>query len=348
MQLKVKTSHVVPVVGLLAAVVLPVVLASQAHAASLTQTYVRFDRMQTSQATTGTICAKPATTSTDVKTWSVTFPASYTLGANATFQTANISTANLAWPSGGTAWPNATSATANVAGQTVTWTNASAQTMNSGTLYCYNWTSTSAVTVKAAATNDNAGSISTFNSSAVTIDSGSYATASVASDQFTVSATVPQTFSFALDATTDSIGSLNSATATQSTTGVHATVSTNAKNGYVVYAKDTNAGLTSTAASTTIPATTGPLVAGTPGYVLDVTISSNGSGTAPTATAPYNGGGTAGNGGPLSTAYAPISSSTGPNGSGVTYLREGAIIGALTPAANDYSDVITVVGAGLF
>ena len=107
--------------------------------AAVGKAMVRFDRMKASTPTTGMVCFTPATTSTDVKTWSVVFPAGYTVSTTAAnWQTGNITTTNL--PSGASAWPNATSATASVSSQTVTWTNSAAQTMNSGTQYCYNWT----------------------------------------------------------------------------------------------------------------------------------------------------------------------------------------------------------------
>jgi hypothetical protein len=171
------------------------VLAGHSSAATMTQTLVRFDRMAASATTTGTVCAKPATSSANVKTWTVTFPTGYTVSTTgADWQTANISTTNLNWPSGAAAWPNATSATASAVGQTVTWTNASVQNMNNTTLYCYNWTLASALTNKGSATNDNIGTVATQDNGAATIDTGTFATATVTNDQVTVTATVNPSF----------------------------------------------------------------------------------------------------------------------------------------------------------
>src|SRR5882672_8823432 len=125
----------------------------QASAASLTQTSVRFDRMKTSTQTTGTICAKPATASTEA-TVEVSFPTGYTLGAAGTF---TVSTTNLSWPTGGTAWPGIGTAS-NVTSQTVTF---SSTDLTVGTLYCFNWTNSSAVQVKSSATSTNTGTITT-------------------------------------------------------------------------------------------------------------------------------------------------------------------------------------------
>lgn len=340
-----KTARLTAAMGLFASIGLPVLLASQAGAATLSQVMVRFDRMQTSTTSSGMVCAMPATTSTDVKSWTVTFPAGYTVsGTAANWQTANISTSNL--PSGASAWPNATSATAAVGGQTVTWTNAAAQTMNAATLYCYNWTLPAALTISAAATSSNSGSVATLNSSAATIDSGTYSTASITGDQITVSATVPQTFSFALNASTDSLGTLSTGSVAQSA-GVTATVNTNAKNGFKVWAKDVYAGIRSTSASKTIAAANGPLVANTEGYNLGVTVTQTSGAGTPSATAPFAGG-AAGVGGALATTFAEIGSSAGTANNAVFTLRNSAAIDGTTPAAADYTDTITVVGAGLF
>ena len=74
--------HLVGLVFLMVLVapsVLPFLL-PRASAGTLTYTLVRFDRMKTSQATTGTVCAKPATTATETSV-KVTFPTSYTVSS---------------------------------------------------------------------------------------------------------------------------------------------------------------------------------------------------------------------------------------------------------------------------
>lgn len=344
-------------VALLAvSVVMPLLLAGSAKAANFTQVEVRFDRMAISSPTTGTVCAMPATTSTDVKTWTVTFPTGYAVSTTAAnWQTANISTTNLSWPTGGTAWPNATSATASVSGQTVTWTNASAQTMNSGTLYCYNWTASAALSTKSSASADNSGSVATQNSSAATIDSGSYATATIANDQIVVSASVSQTFSFALSGNTDNLGALSAASVSSSPTPRTVTINTNANGGWQVWAKDSSTGLNSASTSHTIasgqgvntPGNNFTMSTGSEGYNTGVTSSqTGGSGTITVATG-YVGGST-GRGGGLDTSLRSLATSNGTANNAVLTLTNNASIGSLTPAASDYTDTITVVGAGLF
>jgi hypothetical protein len=314
-----------------------------AHAAALSQATVRFDRMQTSTATTGTICAKPTSTATEADV-QVTFPASYTLGLAATF---TVNTTNLAWPTGGTAWPSIATAS-NVTGQVVTFTSGD---LTAGTLYCFNWTNSAAVTIKSSATSSNTGTITTRTSTPTNIDTSDFSTASVSSDQISVSATVPSTFSFALSSTSDALGTLSTGSVSSSPTPRTATVSTNAKNGWQVWAKDANTGLTSSTASATIasttPGTNSTLAAGTAGYNMGVTTSQvGGSGTITVAT-PFVGGST-GKGGGLDTSLRSIASSNGTADTAVLTLTNNAAISATTAAANDYADTITVVGAGLF
>lgn len=309
------------------------------------QGQVRFDRMQTSQPTSGMVCFTPATTSTDVKTWTVALPTGYTVSTTAAdWETSNVSTTNI---DGATAWPNAASATATVSGQTVTWTNSSVQTMNSGTQYCYNWTSTSAVTTASSANPDLSGTIATQDHTAAEIDTATYATATVSGDQIAVTATVPPTFSFSLSGSTDTFSSLSTSVVTASATPRVATVSTNAKNGWQVWAKDSNTGLASSSASHTIPTncsagagTNTTLTTSAEGYNTGVAVS---TGTLNTV---FTGGTSRGGG--LCTNYQSLVTGTAPvNNATVTLTNNVSIIGS-TPAATDYTDTITVVGAGLF
>jgi hypothetical protein len=346
----------ISIVTLLLLPVLPFI-AGKAHAATMARVEVRFDRMTSSTPTTGTVCADPGTTSTDVKTWTVTFPTGYTVSSTASnWQTTNISTTNLAWPSGGTAWPNATSATASISGQTVTWTNASAQTMNTGTLYCYNWTASAALTTKSSATSSNQGSVATQNSSAGEIDSGNYNTATVTNDSISVTASIPQNFSFAIGAcssNTDALGTLSTAGVNSSPTPCTATVATNAKNGWQAWAKDSTSGggLHSTSANYTVasttPGTNSTITNAAEGYNMGVT-SSHAAGTGTISVAAPFVGGSSGKGGGLDTSLRTVATSNGTASSDVLTLTNNATILASTPAATDYSDTITVVAAGLF
>lgn len=333
---------------LLSAFVGPFVLSQTASAAQLGQVTVRFDRMQTSTATTGFVCAKPTSTGTEAKV-AVAFPSGYTLGAAATF-TVDTTTNTASWPSGGTAWPSIATATA-VSGQTVTFPSGD---LTVGTLYCFNWINSAAVTVSSSASASNLGSVTTQTSANATIDSGQYATASITNDQIVVTATVPSAFSFALSGNTDALGTLSTATIASSPTPRTTTVNTNARNGWAVWAKDSNAGLNSATTGGTIASncTSGAgsnstLSAGTEGYNTGVTSSQTaGSGTVTIAS--IFTGGVSGKGGGLCTNLQTLATSNGTASNSVLTLTNNATIGALTAAANDYTDTITVVGAGLF
>ncbi|MFS8118727.1 MAG: hypothetical protein ACMG55_09595 [Microcoleus sp.] len=321
----------------------PLVMSYSANAASLGALLVRFDRMQTSAPTTGTVCAKPTTIATEASV-AVAFPTGYTLGLAATF---TVSTTNLAWPAGGTAWPTIATAT-NVTSQTATFPSGE---LTVGTLYCFNWTNSAAVSVKSSATSSNTGTITTQTVTPTAIDTESYSTASITNDQISVTATVPAVFSFALSGNTDPLGILSTGTVTTSPTPRTATVSTNAKNGWMVWAKDANTGLTSPSATATIASTTpgsnSTLVAGTVGYNTGVTSTQVGGSGAITVPAAFVGTG-AGQGGGLDTTLRSLASSNGTADTAVMTLKNNVAINATTAAASDYADTITVIGAGLF
>lgn len=323
--------------------VLSVVL-NHASAASLSQSFVRFDRMKVSTATTGTVCVKPATVAVEASV-QVTFPTGYTV--NTTIGNWTVNTTNLAWPTGGTAWPGIGTAT-TAAGQVVTFPSTD---LTIGTLYCFNWTNSAALSIKGSASASNGGTITTRDSVPATIDTASFTTASITDDQIAVSATVPQSFSFALSGNTDALGALATGSVTVSPTPRTATVNTNAKNGWYVWAQDSSTGLNSPSAATTIASTTpgsnSTLSAGTEGYNTGVTqTQTSGSGTV-TVAAPFVGG-SVGKGGGLDTTLRTVASSNGTANNAVLTLTNNAAIGATTAAASDYADTITVVGAGLF
>jgi hypothetical protein len=304
---------------------------------------VRFDRIMTSTATTGTVCAQPSTvaTETDVQ---VAFPTGYTLGTAANF---TVNTTNLAWPTSAAAWPSIATAT-NVTSQVVTFPSGD---LTVGTLYCFNWTNSAAVTVKSGASSSNSGTVTTRATGPTNIDSSTYTTASVTNDQIAVTASVPSAFSFALRANTDALGSLTTSSVGTSPTPRTATVNTNAKNGWMVWAKDANTGLTSPSASATIasrtPGTNSTLSSGTEGYNTGVTSSQVGGSGSITVATPFVGAG-AGQGGGLDTTLRTLASSGGTADTAVLTIKNNASISATTSAATDYADTITVIGGGLF
>jgi len=319
--------------------IVPLALNRIVRAASLSEVSVRFDRLKVSTATTGTVCAKPTTVGTESSVV-VTYPASYTLGLAATFTT-DTTTNTASWPSGAVAWPGVGTAT-NVTGQVVTFASGD---LSVGTLYCFNWINSAAVTVTATPGATNTGTVAT------NLDSSAFNTVSIADDQIVVTASVPQSFSFALSGNTDALGGLTTGAVATSPTPRTATVNTNAKTGWLVWAKDSSTGLNSALAAKTIasttPGTNGTLVAGTEGYNTGVTSSQvGGSGTLTVAT-PFVGG-VLGRGSGLDTTLRTLASSNGTADTAVLTLKNNAAIGVLTPAATDYTDTITVIGAGLF
>lgn len=328
---------------LVLSLLLPLFSSKFAAAADLGEATVRFDRMQISTATTGTVCAEPTTTDTEANV-QVTFPTGYTLGAAGTF---TVNTTNLAWPTGGTLWTGIGTAS-DVTGQVVTFPSGD---LNPGTLYCFNWINSAAVTIKGTATGSNTGTVTTRTAVPANIDTAGYSTASVTGDQITVTATVPSTFSFALSANSDALGTLSTGAVTTSPTPRTATVNTNAKNGWMVWAKDLNTGLASVTASKTIasitPGSNSTLSAGTEGYNTGITSSQVGGSGTISITAPFVGTG-AGQGGGLDTTLRTLASSNGTADTAVLTIKNNVAINATTPGASDYTDTITVVGAGLF
>lgn len=224
--------------------------------------------------------------------------------------------------------------TAAGAGNTVTLSSVGALT--AGQSYCATLTSATAVT------NPGAGVYSVVLNDAG--DTTTVAIDVIANDQVVVSATVPPTFTMALSSNTDNLGTL-SAASVASSTGVNATISTNGNYGWFLWALDSQAGLNSTSQSKLIPTVpTGSNAnmttnIGTEKYALGVTTGN--------ATANYTDSGFTGSG--LSTTvYNKIASGNAAVAGAVATVKELATISATTPAATDYSDTVTLVGAGSF
>lgn len=337
---------IAPVGVLVFSFFIPLISGNFVSAADLGQATVRFDRMMISTQTTGTVCAKPTSTATESSV-QVTFPTGYTLGLFGTF---SVNTTASAWPAGAAQWLGITAPTGagDISGQTVTFGSGD---LTAGTLYCFNWDNSAAVQVKSSASGSNTGTITTRTSAPATIDTAGYSTASITNDQILVTATVPSTFSFALSANSDALGTLSTSAVVSSPTPRTATVNTNAKNGWMVWAKDAFTGLNSTTASKTIastsPGTNSTLTIGQEGYNTGITSSQTGGSGAITVAAPFVGTGT-GQGGGLDTTLRTLASSNGTADNAVLTIKNNVTINATTPGASDYTDTITVVGAGLF
>jgi hypothetical protein len=266
-------------------------------------------------------------------TLTITWPGGFTVNATQTVATAACTSVF----SGANALPSTSTLTAAGSGQVVTISNVDA--LVSGTQYCAELTSSSAVTNNSSTGNYTVSIADGTDGATVGIDI-------ISNDQIVVSATVLPTFTLSFGGNTDSLGTLTkSALATSS--GVALSVTTNAVHGWGLWAEDSNAGLHSVNASKTIAsvstgsnhAMNGGII-GTEAYALGVTTAN--------ATANYaDAGGTTG-GGLSSSAFNEIASANAAGDNVGVTVKELADVSGTTPAASDYSDTITIVGAGSF
>lgn len=319
------------------------------QAAALTNAYVRLDRMKASTATTGVVCAKVPSTSPAETGVRVTFPTGFTVST--TLGNWAVSTTNL--PAGATAWPSIAQPTNAISGQSVDFV--SGDLTSTSNTYCFRWSSSTALTTSTAGS-DKVGTIATCTTyatcSATIADSSNYATAVIAEDQISVTATVTASFNFVLSGTTDALGTLSTSSVTSSPTPRTITLGTNAGNGFITWIRDTNAGLTSASASDTIntsgtvdDACSGSYSAGTEFYGLDADETTDPQ-TNGSIDAEYNCSATTV--GAYDTNFTELASGTGPTSGYILTLNNRAAAGSLNEPATDYADTITVVGAGNF
>jgi len=243
-------------------------------------------------------------------------------------------------------------------GSTITISNVN--TLTSGTAYC--------VVVGTFAAQTAVTNTSSANSYTVTLtdgtDTGTGAVDVITSDQVSISATVPASFTMAITSTSDNFtGNLSSASV-GATSGDNITVNTNASHGWYLWASDANTGLRSPTAGTSgytiasgnsngsiAPGTNTTLTSTHEGYVLaipaaNITQGAGSGGTTSAATAFASSG--SGNGAGLNTTPVIVASSTGTANSAIVKPLQYAAIAGVTPAGTDYTDTITYVGAGSF
>lgn len=320
-------------------------LTPAASAGTLTNTYVRLDRLAT--AGQGAVRLVFTTVGAGATSASINFSSSWTTNSGAVNATQSVSSASCAAETGATALPG--TLTASGSGSTISISGVTA--LAATTSYCVDLTSATAVT------NPTAGSYS-FT---VTVgsDSTTVATTIVSSgaDQVTVTATVNPTFSMSLSTTTDALGTVTTGAVKTSSSAIQATVSTNAANGWYLWGKDSNHGLNSSTASYTIGSncasgagTNTTLSAGTEGYNLGATVNAQGSGSGGTTSIAgvFNGASAGQGGGLCSTNYQTVASSNGTANAAKVDMKNNAAISGVTKPATDYTDLETFVGAGLF
>ena len=163
---------------------------------------------------------------------------------------------------------------------------------------------------------------------------------------YSITGTVLASFTMSLSGTTDSIGTLSS-TAVVVSSGITATINTNVGSGWYLWATDTQAGLHSTTASHTIPTVGVGNVTMTGGNIGTEKYALGSSAFTSAATSYAYGGGTTG-GALSSTTYNMIASNTAVASNATTVLHELVDIAGATAPATDYTDTITVIGAGSF
>jgi hypothetical protein len=233
--------------------------------------------------------------------------------------------------------PSGTMLAAAGATSIVTVSNVGALT--SGQSYCFDLTSASAVTNPTTAGQSNVVITDGTDTASTELD----VISASPGDAVTVTATVPPSFTLGLSGNTDTFASNLSSGSTVVTTGVTATISTNADSGWGLWAEDSQGGLHSAAESSLIATVA-------PGSIHTFTTNSNqyglGVATNPTANYAY-GAGTTG-GGLSTTAFNEIASNSAPAAGLTTVIHELADISGSTPAAQDYTDTITIVGDGSF
>ncbi|MDQ3123889.1 MAG: hypothetical protein M3Q14_04365 [bacterium] len=316
------------------------------YAAGLSSTSVRFNRMKAATATTlrvtFTVPAGNTGTEANLK---LSFPDSYTVA------TAGLTASGVGC--GATQLPGTLAVTGNNTNGSKALTVTGVTNLSASTTYC--------VDIDRTATNDPltnpaAGqysvTVETQDSSNVRIDHTVIGARVVGDDQVVVSAVVPPTFNFVLDANTTSFTTNLDVGSVVQTTARTVTITSNATQGWIAWARDTNTGLTSASAAYTISATTpgtgATLAAGTEGYVIGVEGTDAGGGGVLTVVPAYAGTAANNNGSGFDTGFRQVASANGTANGDVITLRGKAAIGGVTPAGADYTDTWTIIGAGSF
>ena len=347
--LKTKIIALVAVLALFSQFLVPFM--QPAGAASLTDSYVRLDRMRvsTSNINTLVVFTVPAGNASTEDRVTVTFPSStyITVGGAPTVTTASC-------PAGTTALPGTLVAASS--GQAVTVTGVT--NLSASTSYCFYINagiSSTATAIPNTPVADGATTIETKSDATTVVDSTVVGIKTVSDDRVVVNATVPPYLQLALSGNSDNLA-LDQGAIVNSTTPRTVTISTNGAKGWLAWVKSTNAGLISAAASKTITSTgtvngtPTTLAAGSEDFALDTNLTTD-SATAGTGVVTINGeynGAGVNQGGTLTTGYNVIATANGPTDGDVLTLVFRSTISALTPAANDYTDTLFVVGAGNF
>jgi hypothetical protein len=353
---------------------------NKVQAGTLNRVFVRLDNLVgAATGVSGRVCFV-ANVTTAINSFRITFPTTNgatdyipnTTTTNWTVDTNNLDAQPASEPQNPVTNISGQNA-ASVSGKQVVFNTTSAFTPAStvpltGT-YCFNWSGASSLTNPAVWTTESvAGTFETFSATGAVglISTSTFSepkTVTTNGTNVSVTATVPPSFSFTLNGTTDPFGTINLA-AVNYTTGLVGTVVTNAGSGWMIWARSTaNAacakgciyspsklyGIKSAAA---VGSAAANVTTGAEHYDFATTAKSlgaSGSCSAITQTTYFDGITNAGWGGPLDkTALWPIASCDGSSTSATVSFREILVAIASTPAATDYADTIVMTAAGRF
>jgi hypothetical protein len=347
--------------ALIAQACLPL-LVQPAFASAPNHVMVRLDRIASSTTTGGSICVMPNSGST-ISNVLVTFPTtpSTDFTVNGTAANWTVSTTPTShWPSGATALTGVTTAS-NVTSKTVTFPS-NQTTPSSSTWYCFNFSGTTTLTTGGTSKPSTLSDYGKIHTNTDTTDVY-YDLQIVGNDQIAVNATtVPPIFTMTFAGNTDgfpsnTLGTLNTLT---DSTGNNINVSTNAANGWILWARSSapagaaKQALHSTTANYNLKSSSAVnsaahSYAGTGedyGTAVTVGACTVGSGTPDAA---YDGASSKLGVLDMTTgSYYRIASGATASDTCPVNVKFRAAISTTTPAAQDYTDTVTVVGAGLF
>lgn len=323
---------------------LQALLLGVANAANLTNTSIRLTRMSDATNTTLRVTfTVPAGNSATEEKLKLSFPDNFTI-ASAGNYTSSVASC------GATSLPGTFTFTASNTNGSKHITLSGLTNLSASTAYCVDLTNADALGT--GSSGQYTATVETQTSGAALIDSTSLALRIINDDQIVVSAVVPPSFNFVLDGNTTSFTANLDSAAVRQTTERTVTITTNAPAGWIAWARDSNTGLNSTAAGYTIASTTpgtgATLSAGTEGYVLGVDSTDAGGGGTVSVIAAYAGTSGNNNGSGLDSTLRQVASSNGTANGDVLRLYGKAAISGVTPAAIDYTDTWTIIGAGSY
>jgi len=347
-----------------ASLLFSLLLPAFANAASLKQAGLEIDRLAASATPGSLFVSIKFNTTAGVSKVALCFDTGFTVSSG----TPTVSTTNLPNTPSTVALPGTLTA-ASASGTSASCPTGAGSVIVSGvgvvnntSLYGFYVTTPNLTNPSSAAQYNNY--VSSLNGSSTPIDTTTtptYITTSTG-DQVTVTASVAPSFSFSLSANSDSTASAADPNTSRDTSGVTMSVGTNSPLGYTAYVKSQNGQLQSTLHSGT------PIVTGTydgtadtithPTTTLYGFIPTTGTpATTATGSLVYDGEYSDGSGGPISaankagsfnaTSYSSFVSRQGgyTSGDSIT-LKERVAVDSSIQAANDYSDVLTIVAAG--